>query len=368
MVLDSAQPLTPEIPWWQVDLGSEAAHAAFDAVSSKNLSQGTITARVEGEFAEIVGSRFAVATSSGSTALTLALMAAGAKPGDRVVCPAYSWIATAHAALVLGCSVELVDIEVDRPVIDTELIPVLSGEKVFAIPVHMNGHSANVPDLRDKGYTVIEDAAQALGSKVDGKMLGTGGHIGCFSFSVSKIVGSGQGGVLVTDSEELASSAVRARTHGVVDVFAPDEWSSLGHNFRFNDVLGAVLLTQLPKLSERMEHIRRLTLHYERRLKLLPDLEIVRHSTVSQVGPYIEARLTKGNRDALVQHLNARGIGARKAFPPLSSARYLTKVSGSNYPNATLWSSNVLYLPSGPALSLESVERVCDAVLSFFSL
>lgn len=355
-----------QIPWWQVDLGPEAASAAFEAVAARNLSQGPITETLEAEVARLVGSRFGIATSSGSTALTLALMAAGAKPGDRVICPAYTWVATAQAAQILGCSVELVDIEPDRPVMDINQVPDASDERIFAIPVHMNGHSTDVTTLREKGYTVIEDAAQALGSVSEGRMLGTLGHLGCYSFSVSKIIGSGQGGIVVTDSEELVSLARRARTHGVVDVFAPEAWQSLGHNFRFNDVLAAVLLTQIPRLTERLDYARHLAGQYRQHLHSCEGVEIVRHSTGSEVGPYIEARVSRIHRDKLVEYLNNRGIGARKAFPPLSSANYMNPNPSVAFPNSSNWSAEVLYLPSGPGLSTESLEKVCKTIQTYF--
>lgn len=355
-----------QIPWWQVDLGPEAASAAFEAVTARNLSQGPITETMEAEIARVVGSRFGVATSSGSTALTLALMAAGAKPGDRVLCPAYTWVATAHAAHILGCSVELIDIEPDRPVMDMNQVPDASGERIFAMPVHMNGHSADVITLREKGYTVIEDAAQALGSMSEGRMLGTLGHLGCYSFSVSKIIGSGQGGIVVTDSEEMVALARRARTHGVVDVFAPEAWQSPGHNFRFNDVLAAVLLTQIPRLAERLDNARNLADHYRQHLQSYAGVEIVRHSTASEIGPYIEARTSRMDRDKLVEYLNYRGIGARKGFPSLSSARYMSTNSHVAFPNSSNWSAEVFYLPSGPGLSIESLEKVCKTIQTYY--
>ncbi len=355
-----------QIPWWQVDLGPEAATAAAEAVSEKNLSQGKITETVEKTIARVVGSRFGIATSSGSTALTLALMAAGARPGDRVICPAYTWIATAHAAHILGCSVELADIELERPVMDVQQIPETSDERAFAIPVHMNGHSAHASELHQKGYKVIEDAAQALGSVVEGNMLGTLGELGCYSFSVSKIIGSGQGGLVVTDSEELASAARRLRTHGVQDVFAPEQWEVAGHNFRFNDVLAAVLLTQVPKLRERLDHARSLAAAYQECLRDVSEVEIVAHSTDSEIGPYIEARVKPECRNSLVEHLEQRGIGARRAFPPLYLAKYIKNTPEKRFPNASKWSAEVLYLPSGPALSIDSVTEVCSAVRDYF--
>jgi dTDP-4-amino-4,6-dideoxygalactose transaminase len=355
------------IPWWQVNLGDEAANAAFSAVTNKSLSQGKITKELESTFADLVDSRHAIVTSSGSTALTLSLIALGAKPGDRVICPAYTWIATAHAAHLLGCVVELVDIEENKPVMDVSKLPHVLDQKVYALPVHMNGHATDVPSLIAKGYTVIEDAAQALGSESAGSMLGTLGAMGCFSFSVSKIIGSGQGGMIITNSDELADSARKARTHGVIDVFAPEVWQGAGHNFRYNDVLAAILLTQIPKLSERLVHARKLVEAYSEGLSKTQWIEIVSHSHSSEIGPYIEARVSSEIRDPLVTFLSERGVGARKAFPSLSKASYLHIDPGESFPNAEKWSSEVLYLPSGPGLKLNEVGLIVDCITGYIA-
>lgn len=350
------------IPWWQVDLGPDAATAAAAAVSARRLSQGPITEEVEQRIAALLRSKHAIATSSGSTALTLALMAAGARPGDTVLCPAYTWVATAHAAHLLGCDVELVDIEERRPIMDVAQVDTAESERCFVIPVHMNGHAVDVAALKQKGYIVIEDAAQALGSSRDGIHLGTLGDFGCYSFSVAKIIGAGQGGLVVTDSDESADRARRARTHGVIDVFAPEYWETPGHNFRYNDVLAAVLLTQIPLLEERMKHARTTARLYRDGLDGLDDVEVVEHESEEQFGPYIEARVSASVRNDLVQFLGTHGIGARSAFPALHSASYWRRATRGSFRNAKAWSAEVLYLPSGPALSESSVLQVCAVV------
>lgn len=361
-------PSEKTIPWWQVDLGPEAATAAAAAVTARRLSQGPITEQVEQQIASLVKSKYAIATSSGSTALTLALMAAGAQPGDKVLCPAYTWIATAHAAHVLGCTVDLVDIERHRPVIDVNQVSTASGDRCFAIPVHMNGHASNASTLKEKGYIVIEDAAQALGSSLGGAQLGTIGDLGCFSFSVSKIIGSGQGGLIVTNSDEFADRARRARTHGVLDVFSPGVWESPGHNFRYNDVLAAVLLTQIPLLEQRIAHARETVRAYQAGLKGLNGITIVEHESHEQVGPYVEVRVSAAIRNELVDLLSRQGVGARRAFPTLNSALYLNRLHRKSFPNAEGWSDAVLYLPSGPALGAEDVSRVCALVKQWHKL
>jgi dTDP-4-amino-4,6-dideoxygalactose transaminase len=356
------------IPWWQVDFGPEAATAAANAVAKRCLSQGPVSMEVERQVARLVDSSYAIATSSGSTALTLALMAAGAQPGDIVICPAYTWIATAHAAHLLGCTVEIVDILPDRPVMDVSQVPDPTDRRRFAIPVHMNGHAADVHCLKEKGYIVIEDAAQALGSKSSNLNLGSIGDLGCFSFSVAKIIGSGQGGVIVTNSELYAERARAMRTHGVLDVFAPESWLTPGHNFRYNDVLAAVLLTQIPFLEQRIAHARSTLREYRAGLDGLNGIIIVEHESPEQIGPYVEARVSALVRNQLVNFLSKHGVGARRAFPPLHSALYLMHFESRSFTNAAAWSDEVLYLPSGPALGAEEVSKVCALVKQWYKL
>lgn len=352
------------IPWWQVDLGEEAVRAASSAVANKLLSQGVITEILERQFASVVGVKHAIATSSGSTALSLALLAAGARPGDAIICPAYTWIGTAHAAHLLGCKVELVDIQIDRPVLDLSKVPLASTNRRFALPVHMNGHATDIEGLKAKGYTVIEDAAQALGSKSNEGLLGCVGDMGCYSFSVSKIIGSGQGGMIVTNSDEFASIARRSRTHGITDVFAPEAWDTAGHNFRYNDIMASILLTQLKLLEFRISTLKEIWLNYSFHLENLVEVELVKHRSSYEFGPYVELRVHEGRRDDLIRFLETFGVGARRAFPPLTTAKYL----GQNVyvPNALAWSKEVLYLPSGPSLSPNSIEYVCELIKGFF--
>jgi perosamine synthetase len=354
------------IAWWNVDLGPAAAKAASEAVICKFLSQGPITEEIETQISRITGTKYAVATSSGSTALTLALMAAGARLGDIVVCPAYTWIATAHAARILGCEVEIVDIQKSRPVMDVSKVKHADAKRRFAIPVHMNGHAADVKSLKEKGYIVIEDAAQALGSRLIDRYLGALGDAGCYSFSISKIIGSGQGGLIVSDSELLAETARRMRTHGITNVFAPDKWEVLGHNLRYNDVLASILRTQIPLLRERLHHARMINETYLTGLRGIRDLVVVTHESSEEVGPYVEVRTLPENRDRLIKILNQKSIDARRAFPSLSTATYLGVNYNNNTPNADSWSKEVLYLPSGPGLSIDKVKYIANFIRSMY--
>ena len=353
------------VPWWDVNMGKEAESAVYNAVAGRNISQGKISEEVEYELATILKKKHSITTSSGSTALILSLIAAGAKPYDTVICPAYTWIATAHAAHLIGCKVEVVDILADKPIMDVNQIPDADKNKKIIIPVHMNGHAVDIMKIKEKGYFVIEDAAQALGSKDKYNFhLGGLGDTGCFSFSTAKIIGSGQGGIVVTDLDDIAQELRRSRTHGVLDVFAPEYWETSGNNFRYNDVLASILLTQIPKLESRLNHAQSIQSQYVYALKDISNIKIIQHSSTNEIGPYIEARVPKNYRNSLIKYLNGIEIGARPAFPPINTAKYLH--INAQTPNALAWSQEVLYLPSGPAITNKKVAYVCNMIAQFF--
>ena len=187
----------PSITQLEIDYAADAAaHGWYDRA-------GEYPRRFEQAFASYIGVKHAVSLPSCTSGLHLALAALGIGPGDEVIVPNRTWIATAHAPFLLGATVKLVDVEVDRPIINAKLIEQAITEKTRAIiPVHLCGRSADMRSINDiaqrHNLTVIEDTAQALGSRNADGFLGTFSDIGCFSLGVSKLISTGQGGVVVT--------------------------------------------------------------------------------------------------------------------------------------------------------------------------
>ena len=158
------------INWWRTSFGEKEIDAIADAIRLESVSQGEIASLFEKEVAAILGVKHVVATSNGTAALSMALMAVGVAPGDEVIVPNRTWIATAHAAYILGAKIVLADVERNRPIIDVESIESQISSKTKAIiPVHMNGRAANIEAINKLGkkheIAVIEDAAQAFFSK-----------------------------------------------------------------------------------------------------------------------------------------------------------------------------------------------------------
>jgi len=211
------------ISWWRTKFGEEEILQLANAINHEQISQGEITAEFESQVGQILGVPYVVATTSGSMAILMALIAAGVAPGDEVIVPNRTWIATAHAALLLGAKPVLIDVVKNSLVMDVAALESKITPRTKAIiPVHLNGRSVNMPEVNriaaQHGIKVVEDAAQALCSRNADGFLGLQSFAGCFSLSIAKIIATGQGGFVVTKNEETYLRLKGMRTHGVSDV------------------------------------------------------------------------------------------------------------------------------------------------------
>lgn len=361
-------PKMRKIPWWQTEFATGEAEAASAAISAGRLSQGPIVLEFENCLRDYLGVRNVVATTSGSDALLLSLWAAGIRPGDEVLVPNRTWIATAHSVLLLGAVPIVVDTDIDRPTISLADLERKVSEKTKAvIPVHLNGRDAHIDGVIDFGdrykLKVIEDAAQALGSKdLSGAFLGTKSLAGCFSLSVAKVISSGQGGFIASNDDEFAMQLRLMRTHGVENVVEPRNWNRPGFNFRFTDVLASIGIEQFKKLDSRLNRLRQIHQKYEDGLVSMSGISLI-NVRVSQgeVGPYIEVLCE--DRQALIEHLTNFGIETRTFYPDLDNAEYLNQIGGNV--NSKKFSREGLYLPSGPSLTDAQVDFVIKALSNF---
>lgn len=354
------------IAWWRTEFGQSEIDLVSDAIRNGQISQGPIVSKFEERLAEYLGVPYVVATTSGSMSILMALMAVGVGHGDEVIVPNRTWIATAHAPALLGARVRLVDVEADRPIIDTAGIEEAITPQTKAImPVHLNGRSADMREInriaQKHGLKVIEDAAQALGSRnIDG-LLGTQSDMGCFSLSVAKIIATGQGGFIATRDRMLYEKLVAIRTHGVGSVIDA-QWTELGFNFRFTDILASIGLVQLGRLDERIKKVKAIYSRYMEGMKDLPFLTFVPvNIEAGEVPIYIEILCKE--RERLIRFLAERGIQARPFYPDLNNAAYFN--NHGEFPNSRQYGDKGVYLPSGPSQSLENVERVIKALQSF---
>ncbi|MBF0409935.1 MAG: DegT/DnrJ/EryC1/StrS family aminotransferase [Candidatus Riflebacteria bacterium] len=353
-----------KINWWRTSFGEEEINRVAQSIRSECVSQGKVTCEFERKLEELLQVRHVVAVSSGSVALLSALMAIGIKPGDEIIIPNRTWIATAHAVKLLGGKVVPVDVEVNRPIIDVNQISkAITSQTRAIIPVHMNGRSADMRRIREiaKKYHlfVIEDAAQAIASKNADGFLGTQSDIGCFSLSVAKTIATGQGGFVVTNTDNLAEKLRSIRTHGVENVKDPGRWVMQGFNFRFTDVLASIGIEQLKRLAGRLDYLRELYHIYESGLKDSPFKIIPVDIETGEIPVYNEFLVD--NRQWWINRLEESEIETRPFYPNVDQADYL-EVPSHNFPNSAKYSLCGIYLPSGPSQSVSNIRSVIAEV------
>jgi perosamine synthetase len=335
-------------------------------------SAGPFVARFEAAFAAAVGCHHGVACSSGTTALHLALAAAGISAGDEVILPAFTMIATANAVRYLAATPVLVDSERATGNLDTTQVEARITERTRALlPVHIYGHPVDMEPLRALaaryGLALIEDAAEAHGALDHGRPVGSLGDAAAFSFFANKIVTTGEGGMVTTDDPALAARARELRDLA----FSTERhfWHrSVAFNYRMTSLQAAVGLAQTERLDELVERRRTNARRYAERLAGVPGLVLPGEAPgVRNVHWMFAVRVTEEfgcDRDELRGRLAARGIETRTFFVPIHlQPAYHRLFAGQRFPVAEELCRTGLYLPSGPALTDDDVAYVAREVV-----
>lgn len=339
-------------------------------LESNYLNEGDVTAEFESRVAERVGSRYAVAVTSGTVAIFAALAASGVGPGDEVIIPDLTFIATANAVTLTGATPVLADIDPTTFTLDPTRVAAAVGPRTKAIvPVHVSGRSADMSQLCDiasrHGLSVIEDAAEAFVSRRAGRVLGTIGRAGCLSFSPNKSITTGQGGMVLTDDPVFAGRVRELKDQGrpARGTGGDDLHPSLGFNFKLTNLQSAVGLAQLEALDDRLERQRGIYKRYVSRLTGAPGIVLPGFDLEDGETPLWTDALVE-RRDALDRHLSARGMGCRRFWLPIHTQAPYRGV-GIDLPNSVRAAAHAIWLPSAFTLSDADVDTVCDAIWAF---
>jgi dTDP-4-amino-4,6-dideoxygalactose transaminase len=351
------------IPWWRTKIWESDVGLLMQAVAEGRFSMGRGTAEFEQELARIVGSPHAIATTSGSMALTLAMMALRVGPGDEVIVPDRTFIATAHAASLLGAKVVLADCSADCPNVDPgEIERKITARTKAIIVVHLNGRLCDMDAIeaiaRKENIPIVEDAAQAIFSRGPDRFMGTYGSMGCFSFGMTKLASTGQGGAVVTSDPELNDRLKTLRNHGVRDVVS-HEYLGPGGNFKFTDMQAAIGLGQIGRWREKVAHCNTLYDTYRSGLIGHPAVEVLEVRT-GQGECALWTEIVSPRRDELASVLAAEGIQTRKFLPCLYSTPHLA--GGEILHNSRRFFERGLVLPSGPDQKIADAERTIEVV------
>lgn len=357
-------------------LGEEEAQAAADAVRSGWVAQGPRVARFEQEFAAAVGAGHGVAVSSCTTALHLALVLLGIGPGDEVVVPSLSFIATANAARYVGATPVFADVDLATGNLTVETIDAVRTPRTRAvIAVHQGGVPFDTAELRKAadgwGAGLVEDAACAAGSTAYGQPAGAGAAIAAWSFHPRKLITTGEGGMVTVDDAGRAARLRRLREHGM-NVSAADRHASAqpvleayletAYNYRMTDIQAAVGLVQLGRLAGLVEQRRALAARYQELLAGIDGLVPVRDPAYGQTNyqsfwVLLNPAFGTGRDEALAE-LAARGVSARRGIMAAHLEPAYAAVAPGPLPVTERLTRDSLILPLHHALTEDDQDHI----------
>ncbi|MBI5412987.1 DegT/DnrJ/EryC1/StrS family aminotransferase [Candidatus Peregrinibacteria bacterium] len=359
----------PKIPWWLPQVGSDQERKLINQALDNNfINEGPLATKFEQEIAQLVGTKYAIATPNCTAAIFLSLKALGIGHGDEVLVPDMTFIATANAVDLTGARTVLVDVHPDTLTIDMSAArKAITSRTKAIVPVHVTGRASDMDALltlaNDHRLAIVEDAAEALMSKYHSQFLGTIGKTGCFSFSPNKTITTGQGGMIVTNDPELHTKLRMLKDQGrpVRGTGGDDRHDVIGYNFKFTDLQAAVGLGQLSFLNQRITRMKRNYELYAQELKNINGLTIFpnKHEEIPQWTDAIIER-----RDELETYLRTQNIDCRKYWFPLHQ-QLAYRLPDDNFPHSTSLSPKCLWLPSAFTLTDEAVLTVCIALKKF---
>jgi len=370
-----------------VDMGEEEAQAVADVVRSKWLSLGPRTAEFEAEFARQFGSKHALALSSCTAGLHLALLALDIGPGDEVIVPSYTFVASANCILYQAATPVFVDIEGDHDLnlCCDDLEAKITPRTKAVIVVHLAGFAANMSRIMEiaarHNLAVVEDACHAVGaayhapgSPLHGRMLGTIGDVGCFSFFANKNLVTGEGGMIVTDDSRIAERIRLGRSHGMTK----SSWDKaegraydydvvqLGYNYRCTELTAALGMIQLGKLPSANNRRRQLVNRYRERLAEASRLSVPFSDRLDDSAHHIFPVLVEHAeaRDPFREALNRRGVQTSVHYPPVHLfSQYRHRHPGTPSLSRTVAAAaREVTLPLHSLLDDRDIDCICDGV------
>ncbi|RPJ52348.1 MAG: DegT/DnrJ/EryC1/StrS family aminotransferase [Chloroflexi bacterium] len=360
-----------------LDYGPEEEEAVMQVIRSRWLTMGAVTQQFENEFAALCGVQFTFGLSNGTDALHLAYLALGIGPGDEVIVPSLTFVATANAALYTGADVRFADVigphdlNVSPESIEKQITP---RTKAIAV-VHYGGYPCRMPEImeiaRRHGLAVVEDAAHAPGASLEGRALGAWGDAGCFSFFSNKNLAVGEGGMVITNRADVAEKMKTLRSHGMTTL----TWDrhrghahtydvvALGHNYRIDEIRSALGLAQLHKLAKNNARRKEITARYRAGFQAagfegvdLPFMETPGESSCHIMPILLPEDV---NRGVFMDTMRQAGIQTSIHYPPIHHFSYHSqRYPGLSLPVTEAVAAREVTLPLYPGLREEDIDYV----------
>ena len=360
------------IPVCEPTLGGNEAEYVLDCIESNWISSaGKYIPRFEETFAEACDAQYGVACANGTVALHLALATLGIGPGDEVILPAFTMIATINSVTYTGATPVLVDSEPATWNLDLNQVADSITPRTRAVmPVHTYGHPVDMDPLvkmaEQHGFSIVEDAAEAHGAEYKGRKAGSLGHAGCFSFYANKIITTGEGGMITTNDPEIARLARNLRDHA----FSEERhfWHKyLGYNYRMTNMQAAVGLAQTEQMEGFVESRRANAARYTAALDQIPGIVTPPEADWAKNVFWMYSILVQDDsgltRDQLRSYLADHGIETRTFFIPMHlQPIYYEAFRGQRYPVAEMLCQRGFYLPSASSLTAGEIDYVTEMV------
>lgn len=370
------------VPLADLDYGEEENLAVLEVLKRRWLTMGEVTQRFEQQFAAVHGVKHALAVSNATVALHMACVALGIGPGDEVIAPSLSFVATTNAVLYTGAKVRFADIisEEELTIDPQEIERLVTPRTKAVIVMHYAGYPCRMQQImqlaRRHNLAVIEDAAHAPGASLEERSLGAWGDTGCFSFFSNKNLSTGEGGMIVTQRDEIAEKLRLLRSHGMTsltwDRHKGHAYSydvvALGYNYRLDEIHSALGIAQLEKLARNNERRRDITQAYWEAFKDsdlgLPFASWARQPGVQPAFHIFPILLPEGmQRMRFIDAMRQQGVQTSIHYPPIHRFRFYQE----HYPGVVLAKTECVAarevtLPLYPGMSQEQVETVIEAV------
>jgi perosamine synthetase len=359
------------LPVMEPTLGGNELKYVSDCIASNWISsQGSYVQAFEQEFAKFSDNEFALTTTSGTTALHLALVALGIGPGDEVIVPDLTFGATANVVVHAGATPIFIDVDQNHWTLNPALLEKAVTAKTKAImPVHLYGHPCDMDPImdfaREHRLFVVEDCAEALGAKYKGQLVGTFGDVGCFSFFSNKVITTGEGGMITTSDHQLYERMMLLRDHGMKK--SKRYWHELaGFNYRMTNLQAAVGLAQLEQIDKFLSARRNVADQYTKCLSgvdgitLPPEMNWA-HNIYWLYSILTDEAITGITRDEFIRLLGARGVETRPFFYPLHNQPPFPR-SDVQFPVSDRLSAKGISLPSSITLNSDEIDRVCSCI------
>ena len=364
-----------KIQQFEPHLGEEEKQQLIEVIDSGWFTEAKKTREFEKIFAEYVGKKYAVATTSGTSALFIALYAINLSRNDQVIVPDLTFVASPNSVRMTEAKVSLVDIEKNNLCLDIKKTKKMFNKNTRAVmPVDFNGRTADIKELRENtdksNISIVEDACHTMGSFYRGKHMGHFSDVSIFSFATPKIITTGHGGMLVTDNKELYEKYRMIKDfgrdvdkkHNMRKAF---EHVIVGFNFKFTEFQAAVGIAQMKKLSKRVEHKKNMFKIYRDILEKVRGIEFL-ETNLDEIVPWFNDIFLPSNkvRDNLIEHLNNHKIGTRIIYPPIHKLKPYSDTK-TNFVNTEEMSKKGLWLPSSSFLTEDDIIFISDKIKKF---